>query len=164
MKNKTIFIAGIAIAVLVAGFFYTKYRVAPNVKFETLKLTDLDGKEVSPAMFKHQKVLVNFFATWCGPCIRELPSLERVETYFSKEDFQLILISDEPVERLKDFKQSTGLMFTILHSEKKLHDLKIETIPTTYLLNSKGEIVFKKTGEEDWGSEAMIGKLKRLTE
>jgi peroxiredoxin len=163
MKNKVLFIASVIIAVLVAGFFYNKYRIAPDVKPETLKLMDLEGNEVSPTVFNHKKLLLNFFATWCGPCVRELPSLDRVETYFSKEDFKLILISDEPVETLRAFKQNSGLQLTILHSESKLRDLKIYTLPTSYLINAKHEIVFKKTGEEDWAGEAMLEKIKSLS-
>jgi len=161
MKNRLIFVAGVVIAILVAGFLYNKYRVAPKVKFETLELTDLDGVKISPDVLRHKKILVNFFATWCGPCVREIPSLESVQTYFSKENFKVVLISDEPVERLKEFKQATNISLIILHSEKKLREYKIETIPASYFLNEKGEIIFKTLGEENWASEKMLQKLSK---
>jgi len=164
MKNKFIFLVGIVITILVAGFFYNKYRVAPKVKFETLKLTDLNGNKVSLDSFQGKKMFINFFATWCGPCIKEVPSLLSAQQILAKENFRFVLISDEPVERLKHFQEQTGAGFPILHSEKKLQEYKIYTIPTSYVLNSNHEIVFKKTGEEDWASDAVIQKLKKLAE
>lgn len=164
MKNKFIFLVGIVIAILVAGFFYNKYRVAPKVKFETLKLTDLNGNKISLDSFQGQKMFINFFATWCGPCIKEVPSLLSAQQILAKENFRFVLISDEPIERLKHFQEQTGTRVPILHSEKKLLEYKIYTIPTSYVLNSNHEIVFKKTGEEDWASDAVIQNLKNLAE
>ena len=160
MKNRPILIAGIAIAILVGGFFYNKYRIAPKLQFESLQLKTLTGLKVSPVAFKGEKVFLNFFATWCGPCIRELPSLEAAQEALRNEPVHFFLISDEPVSVLKRFEQTYGTRLTILHSEKKLPDLKIVTVPTSYLLNGKGETVFKKTGEENWASDAMIEKLR----
>jgi len=164
MKNKFIPITGIVIAILVAGFFYNKYRIAPKVKFETLELTDLNGNSVSLDSFQDKKMFINFFATWCGPCVKEIPLLLSAQQILAKENFKFVLISDEPVEQLKHFQEQTGTGFLILHSEKKLQEYKIYTIPTSYVLNSNQEIVFKKTGEEDWASDAVIQKLKKLAD
>jgi thiol-disulfide isomerase/thioredoxin len=161
MKGKFIFIAGIVIAILVAGFFYNKYRIAPNVKFETLELTDINGNKVSLEKFKDQKLFINFFATWCGPCMSEMNSIENAQQILLPDNFGFILISDEPVEHLKNFQQQTQVL--VLHSEKKLSQLDIVTIPTTYLLNKNHEIVLKETSAENWASEEIIDKLKELT-
>ncbi len=162
MKSKILFIAGIIIAVLLACFFYNKYRIAPKVKFETLELTDLNGKKISLDSFHNKKLFVNFFATWCGPCMREIPSLVSSQKILANENFQFILISDESVEKLKVVQEQSSL--PVFHSVKKFRELNIVTIPVSYLLNEKHEIVYKQTSETDWSSKAMIEKLRNLSE
>ena len=162
MKAKIIFITGIVTAVLIAGFFYNKYRVAPKVKFEVLELTDINGNKISLDSFYHKKLFVNFFATWCGPCMNEMAAIENAQQILANDNFQFLLISDEPLARLKNFQQQTQLL--VLHSEKKLSLLDIVTIPTTYIVNEKHEIVYKQTSEADWSSETMIEKMRKLSE
>ncbi len=164
MKNKFIFISALAIAILVAGFFYNKYRVAPKLKLETLELTDLTGNKFSIDSFQNKKLFINFFATWCGPCIQELPSIASAQQILSKENFQFILISDETVERLQDFKEKRGTDFLILHSKKPLQQYDIFSIPTSYVLNAKHEVILKENGEEDWASPALIEKMNLTAE
>lgn len=162
MRNKLFVIIPIVVALVVAGFLYNKYRVAPKVKFESLALTDLSGNKISLEKFKGKKLFINFFATWCGPCMGEMASIENAQQIFANENFQFLLISDENPERLKNFQQQTQLL--VLHSEKKLAELDIATIPTTYILNSKQEVVFKETNSENWASEEKIEQLKSVEE
>lgn len=158
MKSKWIWATVLIAALLTAGFFYSKYRIAPKVKFEGLALTDLNGNVVSIDKVNGKKLFVNFMATWCGPCISELPSLEIAQQTLRAEDFQFLLVSDEPLERLKQLQQKVNL--PVLHSTTKLTELKIYTIPTSYLLNGKGEIIFKKTGGMNWASEETLNELR----
>ena len=158
MKNKIIWSVGIILAILVAGFFYNKYRIAPSVKFDTLELTDLSGNKVTIEKFKGKKLFINFFATWCGPCMGEMASIENAQQILSNDNFQFIMISDESTERLRAFQRQISI--PVLHSAKKLSSFDIVTIPTTYLLNEKQEVEFKKTGEADWASEENIKELK----
>lgn len=163
MKNKLLVnVVVLVIAASIAWYFYNKYRVAPKIKFETIELEDLSGKQVSLDSFHNKKLFINFFATWCGPCIREIPSLVAAQEILTNENFQFILISDESVEKLKNIQEHVSL--PVYHSVKKLRDLNIATFPSSYLLNTKHEIVYKQTNEADWSSEAMIEKLKRLSE
>lgn len=164
MKSKFIFIIGIVIAILAAGFLYNKFLIAPKLKLETLELTDLEGNKISLDSFQNKKLFINFFATWCGPCIKELPSIFSAQQILVKENFQFVLISDEPIARLQNFKEGIGIDFLILHSEKNLQQYQIFSIPVSYVLTAKHEVVFKKSGGDDWASIAMIEKMKHLTE
>jgi len=164
MKSKFGFITVIVITILVAGFFYNKYRIAPNLKLEVLELTDLNGKEISLDSFHNKKLFLNFFATWCGPCIKELPSIFAAQQVLKKENFQFILISDEAPERLRNFSERSGIDILLLHSKKPFSEYKIFSIPTCYVLNAKHEVVIKKNGQEDWASSAILDKIKHLSE
>lgn len=164
MKNKGIIAAFLVIGLLAAGYLISKYRIAPAINFSKLELTDLNGKPVSLDDYKGKKVFFNFFATWCGPCVRELPALENAQAALQNDNFVFICISDEPVERLQSFAERTGTRLLILHSAENMHNHKIFTIPTSYLLNSNGKVVFKKVGEQDWGNEASLNELRKAAE
>ena len=135
MRNKISIGVGIAIAILVAGFLYNKYRVAPELKIEMLALTDLNGNKVSLNSFQNKNLFINFFATWCGPCMHEVPSLTLAQQILLKEHFQFIFISDEPIARLQNFSERNDGKFLILHSKKSLQQYKIFSIPASYVLN-----------------------------
>ncbi len=160
MRNKLVNTVLVLALIAGAGFLYNKYRVAPKVKFATLSITDLSGQPITLSEFQHERLFVNFFATWCPPCVAELPSLEIAQQQLKgKTDF--VIISDEPLERLRAFQQRTGYALTFLHSNTPLSSLDIYTIPTSYLLNKNQEILMKHVGEENWSSEEW---LKKLTE
>ena len=159
MKNKFILLTGIVVVILTAGYFYKKYRVAPDVDFRSLELR-MDDEKSFIADIESKKILVCFFATWCRPCMEELPSLKKAQHILNDDDLFVVLISDERMETLNAFWERTGRQHPFRQSVKKLKELKIETLPTAYLLNEKREVVFKKVGAVDWGSEEMIRKIR----
>jgi thiol-disulfide isomerase/thioredoxin len=149
----------IIIALLVGIYVYQKYRVAPDIKFRNLELTDLFGKPVKLEDYKGKKLFLNFFATWCGPCRAEIPLLDKVADSLASENFVFISISDEPITLLTPFTGRVSAQHIImLHSVKKLHELGVFTVPTNYILNDRGEVVFEKTGERSW-TAVEISKL-----
>jgi thiol-disulfide isomerase/thioredoxin len=156
----------VIVAALLIGFFlYHKYRVAPNIKFQTLELTDLNGRAVNLKDYKGKKIFLNFYATWCGPCIGEFPSLDKAAETLAPNNFLFISISDEPLGLLSSFSNRLNSSHIILlHSEKKLHDLGVFTVPTNYLLNDKGEVIFEKVGEQQWDAPEVIEELKKKAE
>lgn len=163
MKNKLITGAGLIVILLVAGFLYNKYRVAPAMNFHNLKLRNIDGEQVNLGSYESRTLVVCFFATWCGPCMKEIPSLEKAQNLLNDNDVAILLISDESEATLNSFWQNQSKGLPALRSEQKLKELKIATIPTTYVLNEKREVVYNKVGETDWASAEMIAKLKELS-
>ena len=158
-------IAGVLlVAALLFGFYlYHKYRVAPQIKFADLELTDLSGKPVKLDDYKGKKLFVNFFATWCGPCVGEMNGLDNAAEILASNDFVFISVSDEPVERLSAFSNRINAQhILILHTAKKLHDLKVFTVPTNYVVNNNGKVVFEKTGVENWTDPKVLEQLRRL--
>ena len=73
MNNKAVKTALVIVLVLTGGYLYNKYRVAPTVAFNTLQLVDSNEQPVTLSTYNGQPLLVSFFATWCGPCVHELP-------------------------------------------------------------------------------------------
>ena len=160
--KKAVTGAVLIVAVLIGGFLYQKYRIAPRIKFDTLELTDLNGKPVKLQDYQGKKIFLNFFATWCGPCVGEFPSLNRASEILQPDSFVFISISDEPLNVLNHFNARFNPQYIlVLHSVKDLHELGIFTIPTNYLLNNKNEVVFQKTGDENWAAPEVITELKQ---
>lgn len=154
--NYVLTVAIIAFAI----YQYTKYRVAPKVKLEKLELVDLNGNHFDVNALGGKPVFINFFATWCGPCNQEMPALEMMKQKFGT-DVIFLAISDEDMGRIRSFQNRYHSTFLFLQLQQKtLGNLGIRTIPTSYLLNSSGEIVYKHVGPDDWESEAFIENLR----
>jgi thiol-disulfide isomerase/thioredoxin len=152
----------ICIALAVAGFLYKRYRIPPAINLPVIELTDLDGRKVSLQSYAGKPLFLNFFATWCGPCMRELPELAQLATTLSDQKLQIICICDEPIEKLQPLQLRIGRGITILHSQSKFHDMGIYTYPTNYIYDQRGKKVYEKVNPDDWTSPDVINQIREL--
>ena len=121
----------------------------------TFTLKTLDNQPLSLSEFQGSYVLVNFWATWCKPCVREIPSLNNLYKKFKGTNFEIIAINvGQNAEVVNNFINSTSpIDFTILLDENiDLVSWKVEAIPTTFLVDDKGTIIYKVEGEKHWDS------------
>lgn len=159
MNTKKILYAILGItAVIVAIFQYQKYNVAPKIKFPSISLTDLDNQPVDWNSIQ-KPTFINFFGTWCIDCKKEMPELTELYLNFQKEGIEMILISDEPVELLKNYKSSSQLPMKIYHINQPLAEIGIHTFPTSYLINKDQELVYSATNVQDWASKKLQKEL-----
>jgi thiol-disulfide isomerase/thioredoxin len=112
--------------------------------------------------FRGKKILINYWATWCGSCIQEMPSLLKAQELLKDENYIFLLVSDESIKKISRFKNRKKFNFTYLKSSVSLGSMGIYSLPTTYIFNEKGEKVKKMVGAVDWNSNRMIKKLKSL--
>lgn len=161
MRYSWIIILLLVIGISTGGYLYDKYRIAPAVQFNTLDLTDLNGKPVNMEELKGKKVFVNFFGTWCGPCLREFPLLERTQQQLQQE-YVFICVSDEEPAKLKAFRQRVNARIVIVHSKRTLKEMGINTIPTNYVLSQRGEIVYKQVGEITETPQELAKRLRSM--
>ena len=165
MKKTTISILIVVVfAACIAGFLYKRYKVPPAIDLPDISLTNLNGHRVSLQSYSGHPLFLSFFATWCGPCMRELPELADLRVKLADQHLQLVCICDEPIEKLLPLQARFGDGLIILHSEKSFHDIGIYTYPTNYIFNSKGVKVYEKVNPDDWESEEVINKVKQLIE
>lgn len=141
-------------------YSYYTYRMAHNIDFDTLELTNLAGESIDIQSIASKHLFIHFFATWCGNCLNEQAALESGAEILKEDQVTTLLISDEPIEKLKQFVLNKNLNTPIYHSKKKLSDLTIYTIPTCYLIHKNGEVVFTHVGEEAWDSPNVLKKLR----
>jgi len=165
MKKTTISIIILVVfAASTAGFLYHRYKVPPTIDLPDISLTDLSGHRVSLQSYAGHPLFLSFFATWCGPCMRELPELADLRVKLSDQHLVLLCICDEPIEKLLPLQARFGDRLIILHSEKGFHDIGIFTYPINYIFNAKGVKVYEKVDPDNWESEDVINKVKHLIE
>ncbi|MDG1527630.1 MAG: TlpA disulfide reductase family protein [Polaribacter sp.] len=128
-------------------------------------LENLVGLNETPfdvSNLKGKKVLVNYWATWCAPCIHEMPDLLEAQEILSKDNYVFILVSDESKEQIQEFKGKFNYDFTFLRSPESLSNIGIYAMPTTFIFNEKGKKVKEIIGATKWSSKEMITQLKEL--
>ena len=134
---------------------------APNF---TLK--SLSGKEVSLLQKRGNYVLVNFWATWCGPCKVEMPSLETLHQRFKTKNFSLLAISNDMfgARIVEPFIKAHSLSFTVLLDQQLQVSNKfgVISLPTTFMIDPEGNIIGELRGAEDWASPDNILYFENL--
>ena len=123
---------------------------------------DLDENNLDFSEFKQGKIVISYWATWCAPCIKEMPSLKRAEKVLKDYGYTFLLVSDETISKISRFKKEMNFDFNFLKSSKSFETLGIYSMPTSYIFDETGKIVETIVGAIEWDSVEMINKLKML--
>jgi len=124
--------------------------------------TDLEGNLISISDFKGKKILLNFWATWCTPCLKEMPSMERAQKILQNENFIFLFATTDNVEKTLKFKQNHNYPFQYILYRKSLEKLNIYALPATFIYNSEGVMVKRFDGMNEWDSEELLSQLKAI--
>jgi peroxiredoxin len=120
-------------------------QTAPDIEF-----TALDGEVVQLSKLRGKVVLLNFFATWCGPCQHELPRLQEVwKDHRQNEDFRMFVISREEAQQtVNEFKAKRGFTFPMMldPDAKAFKSFADNGIPRTYVISPDGQILYQSIG------------------
>jgi peroxiredoxin len=162
-KKTTYFLIVTAIIGVMGLYLFNKYNVAPSIDIAKLEVVDQDTNTVNLNDYKGKKVIVSFYASWCPNCIEELQILNSIKNQ-KLADVEVLAITDESIEKLVKFKNKTQYPFTFLTLKGNFSDIGIASIPTTYILNAKGEIVYNKVGYIQWDDESTLNHLKSIME
>lgn len=129
-------------------------------------LRDLNGKEHSLSQYKGKVVLLNVWATWCYPCIAELPSLESLSKKLNGDKFSVLAVSIDQIspKAVKQFAEKNNISFSVLLSpDGFFQNLYLtNSIPTTFIIDKSGAIVSRVPGAREWDSPEAVEALKEL--
>ncbi len=138
-------------------------RIKDAPKF-TLK--DLNGTNVSLSKFKGKPVLLNFWATWCGACKEELPSMERLHKTAKEHGIQVVAISIDRgnQEKVQKYVKEYNLTFPILldPDQKVRRSYFILGLPTSYLIDSQGKLRGFISGARQWDNDKFYEVLSTI--
>jgi len=132
-----------------------------------LKLKDLEGRLQDLAQLKGRVVLINFWATWCPPCRREMPSMERLSQALKGEAFSMLAVDvGEDADTIEAFagQLDTPPTFPILldTTSRAMQAWKVAGLPTTFLVDKQGRIVASAIGGREFDHPELIRAIREL--
>lgn len=137
----------------------------PGDRFPDITLHDLDGRAVPFSAYSNVALIVNFWATWCGPCRREMPDLEKLSTLFRTEDLRVIGVAvDNDANLAREFGLRLKLTFPLVSDSKQALSsgaLRITGFPTTYLLKRDHSIASIIVGAREWAEPKTIAEIEQ---
>ena len=130
-----------------------------------IRLQSVDGKTVSLADHRGKVVLVHFWATWCPPCVEEIPTLEQFSQQVAGTDIVVLAISvDENADALKTFLEKNSLHFPVLRDPggKTAGSYGTTKFPETYVVGRDGLVRYKVIGPMDWSLRTNVEIIRAL--
>lgn len=132
-----------------------------------LKLKDLEGKPHDLAQLRGKVVLINFWATWCPPCRREMPSMERLAQRFKGQPLVVLAVDvGEDADTIEAFTSQldTTLTFPILLDTRSqvMRAWKVAGLPTTFLVDKQGRIVASAIGGREFDHPEIVAAVRAL--
>lgn len=123
-----------------------------------LALEDIDGHPYKLTDYRGQIVLVNFWATWCPPCIEEMPALERLRQRLADQGFEVLAVNMGDQEKsVRDFTRQITVRFPVLLDPdgRAVREWRVFALPTSFLVNAQGLVTHELSGTAEWdGSTA----------
>ncbi len=140
--------------------------ILPDTTFEKVKLADLKSNSFSLKQYAGKTIFLNFWATWCKPCIAEMPTIEKAQNILNKEEVVFLIASSEAIEEIEAFRKAHEFNFNYCQIQNS-EELGFQALPTTYIFNADGDLVFSESGYRKWDEKSnidMILKIKKTNE
>ena len=131
-------------------------------------IEDIEGQVIDFYCERDKILLLNFWATWCPPCIQELESLSQLAHSYPKE-ILVVAISYEEKDKIKNFlsrsfggRLSPEIKFASVKESEQLKYFPKDKLPVSYIFNKKGHLKMKESGYRDWSDPKLIKALRNL--
>ncbi len=130
--------------------------------YDNWNLVDSSGNPFNFKQAEDKVVFINFWATWCPPCIAEMPSIDDLYADY-KDEVIFLLVSNEKRETIKSFKAKNNYNFEFYQSVSNApKQFQTSSIPQTYVIDKHGKIVMDKSGAANWNSDSVRELLDNL--
>ncbi|MEX2336266.1 MAG: TlpA disulfide reductase family protein [Fulvivirga sp.] len=158
-------IAAMAQRVVLATGLITADTTIPEGEIQeadyNFPLRDLEGNSVSLVNFKGKVIFMNVWATWCPPCIAEMPGIQDLYDKINHENIVFVMLSmDDDKAKPKKFIEKKGYTFPVFMPAGHIPEVfSTRTIPTTYVISTEGKIISRKTGMASYDTESFFDFL-----
>lgn len=120
-----------------------------------------NNQMINLSIFKGKMIIMNFWATWCGPCREEMPSLDKLQERFGGDDFEVITIATgrNPMPMIERFFERENIKYLPKYRDPKMHlskAMNVMNLPVTILINKEGMEICRIKGSVDWTDEKML--------
>jgi len=133
---------------------------APVGDIPSFEMTDANGNKVNLQDLKGKRIFMNLWATWCPPCVAEMPSIQDLYNKTSGNAAFVMLSFDEDFNKAKSFVARKQFSMPIYYAAGPLPNLlNVDGIPTTYIFDENGKLVFSHTGMSDYADEKFVAML-----
>jgi len=136
-----------------------------NKRPPTINLVDVYGRQHKKMRYKGKVTVVNFWATWCPPCVEEIPSLNNLKKLIPDKNFKLISINyGEDKETIRNFMRRVNVNFPVLldPSGKQAAKWKVLVFPSTFVIGPSGKIIYGVNAGIHWDVPTIVAELKKL--
>jgi thiol-disulfide isomerase/thioredoxin len=176
IRNAVLLVAGASGLFVLAPIISRAFRVDPPaiwrehtrpIPVRDVAFSDAEGRRYTISQFRGKTVLLNIWATWCAPCRREMPTLDRLHVSRGGNDFQVIALSVDRsgVSSVRRFYANVGIFHLAPYidaSGEAMHDLGAVGLPTTLLINAEGLEIGRVIGADDYDTPTWHGRIEKL--
>lgn len=159
--------------VVCAGMLTARAAQAEPVRFlpwtgtktPPLALNDLTGRPHTLADYRGKVVLVNFWATWCDPCIEEMPSMQKLKERFADLPFEVLAVNyGESEAKVSGFVKRLAVTFRVLldPNREAPRAWRVRVLPTSFLIGTDGQVRYSVVGEADWAGDDAANIVRGL--
>ncbi|MEL6962319.1 MAG: TlpA disulfide reductase family protein [Pseudomonadota bacterium] len=164
LLGVAILVVGTVLPAQAFNFVATDGGPVPEISF-----LDAEGNERSLADFQGRVVVLNLWATWCAPCRKEMPSLDRLEAALGSDDFEVVALAVDRGQRgkIESFYQEVGIENLAIYHDKTAkagRSLRAPGLPTTLIIDRNGQEVGRVLGDAEWDGEDVVSLLSAVIE
>lgn len=146
--------------------FSNQIDIEGDIPAPDFTLPGLDGKMVNLSDYRGRVVLVNIWATWCPPCVAEMPSMEKLYRKFKGQNFEILAVSIDEMGRkaVAPFMKKTRLTFpALIDSEGAIKSVyRITAVPESFIIDKQGFLIKKIVGPVDWAAPPVFRFFSNL--
>jgi thiol-disulfide isomerase/thioredoxin len=148
-----------------AGFSGDFSPIDPPLQMPEAGFEDKLGDKLSLKDFQGKVVILNFWATWCGPCVIEMPTLDRLQAKLGGKDLAVVAVAldRDGIKKAAPFYRQTGVANLTLYTDRRsqlFEELDGKNLPTTFIIDRDGKVVGKLVGAAAWDSDAAISLIR----
>ena len=166
-RKKSVLVVLLAVCVAsslaIAGGLMLKMPADSSANNFTLM--SAQGHDISLSDYRGKFVLLNFWATWCPPCIKEMPALNVLHNKLKgRNGLYVVAVHAGPaLATVKKFLKDNPVDYdVVIDKNMSLSSWQVSGLPTTFLINPDGKVIYKATGEREWDSDEMINFIKSV--